>query len=495
MAMPGSWSMGRKIGLGFTVSVALSVAIGAIAVWALRTVAEAKDRVLDVNATLVLEAERFSGAFDRKASDVRGYLLTRDSQFLADVRSERERMMSIAARLRSLLPSEEGRRFVDEIERGEAAHQKAVEKLLEMKKPDGSLSDAAPRYFAESVSPLREPVEAKLSAFVAREEQLLVRAREDASAIATRAAIGAAALALLAVVFAVSIGGLIIRSLGRTVGATVGEVQSSAAELKTSANQQAAATRQQASAMTEIATTLSELLATSRQIAEGAQHVARIAEQTAAAARSGAGIVERSQESIAAIRKQVDGIVAHMLELGKKSQQVRSIVDMVSELSEQTNILAINATIEAAGAGESGRRFAVVGEEIRKLADRVGSSTKEIRSLVDDVVGAVNTTVMATETGSKAVDTGSRQFGDVVIALRQIGSQVVTTTEAAKEIELSTKQQSTAVEQVNVAISSVAQATRETEAASGETLQTASRLASLASDLLRVVRSEGNRDS
>ena len=102
---------------------------------------------------------------------------------------------------------------------------------------------------------------------------------------------------------------------------------------------------------------------------------------------------------------------------------------------------------------------------------------------------------MATETGSKAVDAGTRQFGDVVGALRQIASQVMTTTEAAKEIELSTKQQSTAVEQVNVAIANVAQATRETEAASGETLQTASRLATLSTDLLRVVRSDAAQGS
>jgi methyl-accepting chemotaxis protein len=177
-----------------------------------------------------------------------------------------------------------------------------------------------------------------------------------------------------------------------------------------------------------------------------------------------------------------------MLDLGKKSQQIGAVLDIVYELAEQTNILAINATIEAAGAGETGKRFAVVAEEIRKLADRVAGSTKEIRGLIDDVRGAVNTTVMATESGSKTVDAGSKQFDDVSAALKQIAGLVSTTTEAAREIELSTKQQTTAVEQVNVAIANVAQATRETEASSGETLQTASQLAGLSRDLLRVVQ-------
>jgi methyl-accepting chemotaxis protein len=179
--------------------------------------------------------------------------------------------------------------------------------------------------------------------------------------------------------------------------------------------------------------------------------------------------------------------VSHMLDLGTKSQQIGAVLDIVSELAEQTNILAINATIEAAGAGDAGKRFAVVADEIRKLSERVTSSTKEIRTLIESVRSAVNTTVMTTETGSKSVDAGSKQFDEVASAFGRIGGLVTTTTDASREIELSTKQQKTAVEQVNVAISNVAQATRETEASSGQMLQTASQLATLSKDLLRIV--------
>jgi methyl-accepting chemotaxis protein len=219
--------------------------------------------------------------------------------------------------------------------------------------------------------------------------------------------------------------------------------------------------------------------------------VAAVAEQTARAARSGESTVQTSHESIASIRLQVDLVVNHTLELGRKSQQIGAVLDIVSELAEQTNILAINATIEAAGAGQAGKRFAVVADEIRKLADRVAGSTKEIRTLIDDVRGAVNTTVMATETGSKAVDAGSMQFADVASAFKQIAGLVGTTTQAAREIELSTKQQTTAVEQVNLAIGNTAQAARETEVSLVQTLQTASQLAILSKDLLRLVQPQG----
>jgi methyl-accepting chemotaxis protein len=293
---------------------------------------------------------------------------------------------------------------------------------------------------------------------------------------------------LIGTILVGAIGWFISRSLSDQIGSAVGQVQSSSAELQAAANQQASGAKEQAAAMAEISTTISELLATSRQIAESAQRVAQNAEQTASSARSGHGTVDQTHESITGIRRQVDQIVSHMLELGKKSQEIGAVLDIVSELAEQTNILAINATIEAAGAGEAGKRFAIVAEEIRKLADRVGGSTKEVRTLIEDVRSAVNTTVMATETGSKAVDAGTRQFGDVASTFKQIAELVATATDAAREIELSTKQQATAVEQVNTAIANVTQASVETETSAGQTLQTVSQMAALSKNLMRIIQ-------
>jgi methyl-accepting chemotaxis protein len=282
---------------------------------------------------------------------------------------------------------------------------------------------------------------------------------------------------------------VIIRSFNNQIGSAVRHMQSSSTELQSAANEQASGARESATAMTEITTTIGELLATSRQIAESAQRVAHITEQTAGAARSGDNTALKTQDSVSSIKRQVDLIVSYMLELGKKSQQIGGILEIINELSEQTNILAINATIEASGAGDSGKRFAVIADEIRKLADRVGGSTKEIRALIEEIRSSVNTTVMATEGGSKAVDLGARQFVEVTTSLRQITDLLSTTAQASKEIELSTKQQSTAVEQVNIAISNVARAAKETEVSSNQTLQTAGRLANLSRDLTRMIQS------
>ena len=101
------------------------------------------------------------------------------------------------------------------------------------------------------------------------------------------------------------------------------------------------------------------------------------------------------------------------MNFGKKSQLIGGITEMINELAEQTNILAINATIEAAGAGEWGKRFAVVADEIRKLADRVSVSSSEIRQLLDNIRASASSTIAATQDGSKLVDAGSvREFAE-----------------------------------------------------------------------------------
>ncbi len=279
----------------------------------------------------------------------------------------------------------------------------------------------------------------------------------------------------------------ISRGLRRQIGMAVEHVQSSSTELQAAATQQASGAREQASATTEVSTTVRELLSTFRQIAGNAQQVSRAADETVGATRTGAQTVDRAQEAIETVRRQVDVIVNHMLDLGKRSQEIGGILDIINELAEQTNILAINATIESAGAGEHGRRFAVVAEEIRKLADRVGASTKDVRTLIDEIRAAANTTIMATEDGSKAVQNSARQFAEVAGTFKRIADLTGTNLDVARQIELSTQQQTSAVEQVSAAIQQVAVTAKQTEVSSSQTLQTSTHLIQLSRQLATLV--------
>ncbi len=488
--MTRNWTFGQKLGAGFAAIVTLAVLIAAVAIVALRNVVESKDRVLAVNARLLLDAQKLLFAAAQNSAARRGFIIGMDPRFIEQAGEARASFTETLERLRTEAATAEGRRMLDAIAKDEAAYDEAAERIVALRR-GGTGVDEVARAFDEQVLPKREALDARVASFVEREEGQLEEARRAAGDIAASAITLVVSIGIAVVFAAAALALFLTRSLSQRIGTAVGQVQSSSAELQAAANQQAAGAREQATAMNEITTTISELLATSRQIAESARSVAQIAGDTARAAKTGEGTVEKSHESLTAIRRQVDLVVGHMLDLGKKSQQVGAVLDIVSEMAEQTNILAINATIEAAGAGDAGKRFGVVADEIRKLADRVAGSTKEIRGLIEEVRGAVNTTVMATESGSKAVDAGSRQFAEVASAFQQIAGRVATTTEAAREIELSTKQQATAVEQVNLAIADVAQATKETEASSGQTLQTASQLASLSTDLHRLIRPRG----
>ena len=490
--MPRRTTFSQKVAAGLGITAVLTIAVGAVAIIALRSVVSSKDAVITVDAQRLVDTERLRADVERKVVGSRSYLLTGDQLHLDQMNRARADLVARIEQLSRSSASSEERTLLAAVRETEAAHQQSVDEVNDLRR-SGAAQDAVVRAFDDRQAPKRVQLDTEIDAFAAMVDRDLRAARQASTDTANRAIVWVVVMAGAAAVLAAAVAAVLGRTLNRQIGTVVGQVQTSSAELEAVAGQQATGAKEEATAMSEITTTINELLATSRQIADSAQRVARIAADTAGAARAGENTIEQANESITAIRGQVDLIVRHMLELGDKSQQIGAVLDIVSELAEQTNILAINATIEATGAGEAGRRFAVVADEIRKLADRVSGSTKEIRGLIDDVRGAVNTTVMATETGSKAVDAGLRQFGDVAATFDQIAGLVSTTTEAAREIELSTKQQSTAVEQVNVAVVDVAQATRATEASSTQTQQTAAQLAGLSLDLLRLVHAGAGR--
>jgi methyl-accepting chemotaxis protein len=484
-----TWTFGRKLALGFAIAVVTVLVIGVAGHRATTDLIENDQWVEHTYEAKHTLSEMLSSLKDVETGQ-RGFLLTGDDSFLQPYSGGKAAVDQNFANLRRLTADNANqqqrlgglRPLIDE-------RLGQMDRIIALRRAQGLEAVA-------KLSALHEGKEQmdhvrSLASEMDRAESALLAERQARARSSTTAAQGTILWGSLIGTLLVALAGLAIsRSLSEQIGVTVRHVQASAAELQSAANQQASGAKQQATAMTEVTTTISELLATSRQIADSARRVADIAAQTAAQARAGDTTVGRGSEAVAGIKRQVDAIVSHMLELGKKSQQIGSVLEIVAELAEQTNILAINATIEAAGAGESGRRFGVVADEIRKLADRVGGSTKEIRGLIDDVRAAVNTTVMTTETGSKAVEAGSEQFQHVAAAFRQITAQVGTATEAAREIELSTKQQATAVEQVNVAITNVAQASKESEVSTGQTLRTAIELASLSRDLLKLVEAD-----
>ncbi len=485
--MNKNWTFGRKLAFGFAVSSIFLIGIGIVGYWSIYMLIAASTSVTHTHKVLEQVTSLVSQLKDAETGQ-RGYLLTGDPLYLEPFQSASQTTPRLINELRSLTSDNANQqRRLDQVEALSASKFAELQKTIDLRKA-GRTDEALKIVLGGEGKKFMDDLRKVAEQINHEERDLLDKRASDSEATANAARNTIVWGTLLCMAFVVVAGTFITRSLSSQLSTAVGHVQSSSAELQAAANQQASGAKEQAGAMSEISTTISELVATSRQIAESAQRVAHIAEQTANSARSGEGTVDRGQEAIAGIRRQIDLVVSHMLDLGRKSQEIGAVLDVVSELAEQTNILAINATIEASGAGEAGKRFAVVAEEIRKLADRVANSTKGIRTQIEDMRGAVNTTVMATESGAKAVDAGARQFTEVAAAFKQIAGLVGTTTDAAREIELSTKQQATAAEQVRLAVTDVAQATQESETSSAQTLQTASQLAGLSTDLRRLIQ-------
>lgn len=489
--MSNTMTFGKKIAAGFALAFALLVVIGGVAYRSIHTLTHTSYAVTHSHLVLEHLATIMSLMKDAETGQ-RGFVITGDESYLAPYTSALPEAARIQHELRTLTADNQAhQRRLTESETLIAAKLSELARTIDMRRTMG-VEQTTKFIMAGEGKKVMDDLRSVLTDMEHDERTLLQRRSEEVEAAASSADLTIGAGTVICLLLVVSFGYAITRSLTSQVGAAVAHVQSSSTELQTAANQQASAAKEQSTAMSEITTTINELLATSRQIAESAQRVAHIAEDTASSARAGEQTVAKTSDSLGSIKRQVDLIVTHMLDLGKKSQQIGGILEIINELAEQTNILAINATIEAAGAGDAGKRFAVVADEIRKLADRVGGSTNEIRSLIDEIRAAVNTTVMTTEGGTKAVEAGTRQFGEVATALVQIVRSVVTTTEAAREIELSTKQQTTAVQQVNIAVSNVSQATKETEATASQTLQTAQQLTGLSRELMRMIQPQAS---
>jgi methyl-accepting chemotaxis protein len=481
-----STSFGQKVAACFSLVALLAIASSAIATYAVRAVLQGKDTVINVNATRLLEVSAMRAARERRAKLLRSYLITRNEAYLVQMRETRDELAKRLIALRDSALSADERDQVERVEKANGDMQAVWDGVVTLRQRGSSLEEVLPQF--EKGEPMGRELDMQLDALYAFEASLLDASRSAADETGEKAMLLILVTAVVATATAGGLAWLLARGLTRHVGSAVTRIQSSSAELSSASKQQAASSKELAATTVEIATTTRQLLAMSRQISQSARRAAQTAEDAGGSARAGDAAVQRAKEALTGIRRQVEVIVDRMRSLGSKSQRVGGILELINELAEQTNILAINATIESASTGEAGKRFAVVAAEIRRLADRVGDSAREIRGLIDEIRAAAATTAAATEDGSKAVELGSAQFTEVMSTFKHIMERVTITAEVAREIELSIQQQTTAVEQVSSAITEVAAASKESEASCAATLSTSSELSGVSEKLAALVK-------
>lgn len=254
--------------------------------------------------------------------------------------------------------------------------------------------------------------------------------------------------------------------------------------------QQATGATQQASAVQQATTTATEIAVTSRQVAENSAQVESQAEQASGACGDGLQAVSSAVAGMGRLKAQVQSIAEAMVELGENSQKIGGIVDIIDEISDQTNLLALNAAIEAAGAGEAGKRFSIVANEVKRLAERTADATGQIKGLVGEIQKTTNTTIMLSEQGTKGVDAAGALVGQVSESFTAIIGLVRETTGSAREIRSSTQQQTTASEQMAETIIEVRDVAEQVAFSAQETSEAITELNALAAGLQEMLLEE-----
>jgi methyl-accepting chemotaxis protein len=238
----------------------------------------------------------------------------------------------------------------------------------------------------------------------------------------------------------------------------VNVLASSASEILAATTQVAAGASETGTAIAQTTSTVEEVKQTAQVSSQKAKYVSDSAQKATQVAQTGRKSVEAAIEGMKLIQTQMESIAESVVKLSEQSQAIGEIIASVNDLAEQSNLLAVNAAIEAAKAGEQGKGFAVVAQEVKSLAEQSKQATAQVRTILGDIQKATTAAVLATEQGSKAVDTGAKRSSEAGEAIRMLADSITEAAQAATQIAASSQQQLVGTDQVAMAMENIKQA-------------------------------------
>jgi len=260
-----------------------------------------------------------------------------------------------------------------------------------------------------------------------------------------------------------------------------------AGELRANAEQIATGSENVAAQAVSVATAGEEMAATSNDIASNCSMAVESVSRASATATSGAAVVQQTVEGMARIAGKVQDSARTVESLGARSDQIGAIIGTIEDIADQTNLLALNAAIEAARAGEQGRGFAVVADEVRALAERTTRATREIGEMIKAIQAETRNAVAAMEEGVQEVERGTEDAAHSGRALEEILAQVNEVTGQINQIATAAEEQTATTNEISNNMQRITEVVQETAGSSQMTADAAGRLAGLAQELQSVV--------
>ncbi|MDQ2076574.1 methyl-accepting chemotaxis protein [Marinimicrobium sp. ABcell2] len=292
-----------------------------------------------------------------------------------------------------------------------------------------------------------------------------------------------------------------LRILVARINETAVNVSAAAQETQQTALHLAEASEHQAQEIAGASAAVNEMAVTIDQVSANASESAAVAERAVSIATNGAKVVQNTIHGMDTIREQIQDTSKRIKRLGESSQEIGDIVSLINDIADQTNILALNAAIQASMAGDAGRGFAVVADEVQRLAERSAAATKQIEALVKTIQNDTNEAVISMEQTTSEVVRGARLAQDAGVALEEIETVSNNLAELIQNISNAARQQASSAGHISNTMNVIQEITTQTSAGTGATAQSIGNLAEMAMDLresvagFKLPEEEGTQDA
>jgi methyl-accepting chemotaxis protein len=480
------WSIGQKLAAGFALPLVILSAIGASSHRTLNRLIESGVWVEHTYQVLGRLGELRTAISDAESRE-RGYLVSGRDEFVVLYQTSAARVPDILRELTTLTADNPNQqRRLEALRPVVDRRLEGLKRMVEVRRAKG-LEAVATALSGDDALTVASDIQEKIGE-LEMEEQRLLKARSAESEAGTRATqaviVWGTALGFL-LVFGAAV--LITRRVTDVIRTGIQQIASSAAEILAATTQQASGTQEEGVAIQQTTSTIQEVKQTALLSSQKAQVVAELVGRTSQASLEGRRAAQETLEGMREAKARMEGIAERVLGLSEQGQAIAEIIASVNDLTEQSNLLAVNAAIEAAKAGESGKGFSVVASEVKALAEQSKQATSQVRQILGEIQRTTQAAVLATEQGVKASDAGeslSQRTGESIHLLTESLAEAA---QAAKQILITAQEQSAGVEQVASAMANISQVSTQNMAATRQMARAAQDLNSLAQQFKALV--------